>query len=155
AETMLRLADLLVTSLTENTIGQTYADRALAMVERLSDPRLETAAYCAVGNVRMLNGEVHARVPLLERALALARAQDDPVRLAETAAYLANAYAFAGDLTRSWEMSVLREGEARRTRDPFHIRDVYVWMGTVRLMRGELAAAEDLVRRQEAALNLS
>ena len=46
---------------------------------------------------------------LLERALALAGAQDDPALIAEVCGILASACAFAGDLQASVDLTLVRE----------------------------------------------
>jgi DNA-binding CsgD family transcriptional regulator/tetratricopeptide (TPR) repeat protein len=152
AETLLQLADLHATSLGRNTEGIAYAERALAMVARLGDRRLEAEAWCVAGNVKARSNDLVAGQKLLERALALAQELDDPALGAEACAYLANVYAWIGDLDRSRELSILRAEYAQRTHDLFHLRHVYSWIGQLETLRGRWANAEQWFRQQEQVL---
>ncbi|MBC8163973.1 MAG: hypothetical protein H7Z42_22415, partial [Roseiflexaceae bacterium] len=152
AETLLQLADLHATSLGRTTEGNAYAERALAMVKRLGDRRLEATAYCVIGNVKARSGDLVAGQTLLERARALAQELDDPALAAETCAYLANVYGWMADLQRSRELSLLRAELAGRTRDLFHLRHVYAWIGQLATLQGHWAEAEQRFAQQEQIL---
>jgi DNA-binding CsgD family transcriptional regulator/tetratricopeptide (TPR) repeat protein len=149
AETLLQLADLHATSLGRQADGLAFAERALAMVDRLGDRRLQARACSVLGNVKARGNDLEGGREWLERALALARAEDDPALAAETCAYLANLYAWLGDLDRSREVSVLRAELARRTRDPFHLRHVYSWIAFNDTQCGRWEVAEQLYAEQE------
>lgn len=149
AETLLQLADLHVTSLGSNTTAIAYAERALAMVERLGDQRLAATAYCVIGNVKARSNDLVAGRTALEHALALAQALDDPAVEAKACAQLANLYAWIGDLNRSRELSILRAELARRTQDLFHLRHVYAWIGQLETLQGRWAEAEQWFAQQE------
>jgi predicted ATPase/DNA-binding CsgD family transcriptional regulator len=149
AATLLQLADLHATSLGQNTEGIAYAERALAMVERLGDRRLEATACYVVGNVKARSNDLASGQALLERALALAQDLDDAALGAEVCAYLANVYAWTADLDRSCAVSVLRAELARRTQDLFHLRHVYSWIGQLETLRGRWAEAERWFAQQE------
>jgi DNA-binding CsgD family transcriptional regulator/tetratricopeptide (TPR) repeat protein len=149
AETLLQLADLHVTSLGQHAEGIAYAERSLAMVERLGDRRLEASACCVIGNVKARGNELAAGRALLERALALAQQLDDPTLAAEACAYLANVYAWTGDLDRSREVSLLRTELARRTQDLFQLRHVYSWIGLLETLQGRFGKAEQSFAQQE------
>ena len=101
AETLLQLADLHATSLGRNAESVIYAERALAMVQRLGNRHLEATAYCVVGNVKARSNDLAAGRASLERGLALAQELNDPALGAEACAYLANIYAWTADLDRS------------------------------------------------------
>lgn len=154
AETLLQLADLHATSLGRNTAGIAYAERALAMVERLGDQRLAATAYCVIGNVRARSGDLVAGRTALERALALAQELDDPALAAEACAYLANLYAWSGDLNRSRELSIMRAQLAQRTQDPFHLRHVYAWLGFQETLQGRWAEAERWFAEREPIVDV-
>jgi ATP/maltotriose-dependent transcriptional regulator MalT len=149
AEALLQLADLHATSLGRHAEGLAHAERALAMVERLGDRRLEATAYLVLGNVKARSNELAAGQASLERALALARELDDPALATEACAYLANVYAWTGDLDRSHEAALLRAELARRTQDPFQLRHVYAWIAFNETQRGNWAEAERLFAQQE------
>jgi DNA-binding CsgD family transcriptional regulator len=149
AETLLQLADLYVTSLFQHVEGLAYAERALAMVERLDDRWLEAAACCVVGNIKARSNDLAAGQALLERGLGLAQQLNDPALAAEACAYLANVHAWSGDLNRSIEVSLLRAELARRTQDLFHLRHVYSWIGLQETLRGRWAEAAQFFTQQE------
>lgn len=152
AETLLQLADLYVTSFGRNSEGTAYAERALAMVERLGDRHLEARACCVLGNIKGRGNELATGQALLERALSLARALDDPALGAEACAYLANLYAWMGDLERSRAVSFLRAEFAARTHDMFHLRHVFSWIGFQEMLQGRWSEAEERFAEQEQIL---
>jgi DNA-binding CsgD family transcriptional regulator/tetratricopeptide (TPR) repeat protein len=149
AEALLRLADLRVTSLGRNAEAVACAERALAMVERLGDRRLEATAWYVAGNVRARSNDLAAGQASLERALTLAQALDDPALAAEVCAHLANVCAWTADLDRARSVSILSAELARRTQDLFHLRHVYAWIGLQDVCQGRWADAERWFARQE------
>jgi predicted ATPase/DNA-binding CsgD family transcriptional regulator len=142
AENLLQLADLHATSLGRTAEGAAYAERALAMIERLGDQRLTAVAPMVLGNVVARGGDLEAGKAALERALTLAQAQDDPAVGAEACAYLANLYAWRGELDQSRAVSLQRVAMARRTQDLFHLRHVYAWLGFQDTLQGRWEDAE-------------
>jgi predicted ATPase/DNA-binding CsgD family transcriptional regulator len=152
AETLLQLADLLVTSLGQHAEGMTFGNQAIAMVERLDDPRLQANAWCVVGNIKARSNDTEAGRVLLEQSLSLAQQLDDPVLGAEACAYLANIYGWTSDLDRLREVSRLREDFAYRTRDLFHLRHLYSWIGINETQHGNWTEAEQAFARQEEIL---
>jgi DNA-binding CsgD family transcriptional regulator/tetratricopeptide (TPR) repeat protein len=152
ATVLLELGDLLVTSLGRYTEGTSHAERALAMVERFGDGRLEARALCVIGNIRARSNELAVGLDALERALALARQLDEPAMAAEVCAYLANVSAWTGDVARSRELSLQRLALAERTHDPFELRHVYSWIGGLETLQGRWSEAERWFALQERAL---
>ena len=152
AETLLPLADLHVTSLGQHAEGMVCVERALAMVTRLGDRRLEATARMVEGNVKARGDELAAGRLSLERALALAQELDDPALAAEACAYLANAHAFSGDYERSRKVSLLRAELARRSQDFFHLRHVYSWIGHVDTLLGKWRDAQHWFAQQEQVI---
>jgi predicted ATPase/DNA-binding CsgD family transcriptional regulator len=149
ADTLLQLANLYAMSLARIEDGIAYAERALAMVERLRDRRLEAIAYCVIGNVSGRGNDLVKGQAALERALALARQLNEPVLAAEACAYLANLYAWVGDIKRSCEVSRLRAQLAEQTHDMFHLRHVYSWIALQEALQGRWTEAEALCVQQE------
>jgi predicted ATPase/DNA-binding CsgD family transcriptional regulator len=149
AKTLLQLADLHATSLGRNSAGIAYAERALAMVERLGDQHLAATAYCVIGNVKARSSDLVAGRAALERALALAQELGNSTVEAEACAYLANLYAWIGDLNQSRELSIRRAELAWRTQDLFHLRHVYAWIGFLEMLQGHWDAAEQRFAEQE------
>jgi predicted ATPase/DNA-binding CsgD family transcriptional regulator len=152
AETLIQCANLQVTSLGQHAQGMATIERALAMVERLGDRRLEAIAYCALGNIQARSNDPVSGQRYLERSLALAQQLDAPDLAAEACAYLANVCATTGDTNRSYEVSLLRIRLAQRTHDPFQVRHVYAWLGMVETQRGKWAEAEQWFAKQEEVL---
>lgn len=141
-----------MTSLNRHTDGLDYAERALAMVERLGDGRLKTIAYLVLGNIKARCNDIDAGRASLERALAQTWELDDPALAAEACAYLANACAFAGDLDRSRELSILRVDLARRSHDLFQLRHAYAWIGLVETLQGRWNEEEQWFLQQAQLL---
>jgi tetratricopeptide (TPR) repeat protein len=153
AEALLQLADLHATSLARPAEGIAYAERALTMVERIGDRRLEATACCVVGNVRARINDLRAGRSLLERALALALELDDPALATEACSNLANVHGWLGNLARGRSLSMQREALARRTQDPFHLRHVYSSMGFNDVLQGDWANAERRFAQQEQVID--
>jgi DNA-binding CsgD family transcriptional regulator/tetratricopeptide (TPR) repeat protein len=152
ADTLLQLADLHATSLGQASVGIAYAERALALIDRLGDRRLEAMACCVLGNVKVRGNDLAAGSSDLERALALARQVDDPALAADACAYLANVCAWTGDVGRSRELTLLRAELAGRTHDPFTLRHVYSWLGQLAVLQGLWSEAEQLFAQQDDLL---
>lgn len=152
AEALLDVADLRMSSLGQHAAGLSDGERALAMVERLGDPRLEATACRVIGNLKLRTGQPAEGQVLLERALALAWRQDNPVLAAETCGHLANLYYVRGDPQRSWEITHLREHLAWRIQNPFLLRHVDSWRALLRLSTGDWQAAEQLLTQAERAV---
>jgi DNA-binding CsgD family transcriptional regulator/tetratricopeptide (TPR) repeat protein len=152
AEVLLQLADLYVTGLGRYAEGIAHAERALAMIERLGERRLEARALCVMGNIKARGNDLSAGQAALARSLGLAQELDDPALGAEACAYLANVSAWIGNLARSRELSLQRLALAERTHDPFELRHVYSWIGAMDMLQGRWPEAERWFARQERAL---
>lgn len=152
AETLLQLADLHVTSLASYPEGIACAERALAMLERLGDKRVEASALCVLGNIRARSNDPTAGKVALERSLKLSEEIDSPALAAEACAYLANVSAWTGDVQRSRELSLYRLRLAERTHDPFEFRHVYAWLGVLETLVGRWSEADAWFAQQERAL---
>jgi tetratricopeptide (TPR) repeat protein len=142
AETLLQLADLMALSLGQHADAERCATRALAMVRRLGDDRLAALANRAMGSVRFRANRLAEGRVFLEDALTLALRQDDAALAAEICGHLASAAGFAGDLTRSREVTLLRRELAHRTDDPFLLRHVAIWLGVLAVFQGRWAEVE-------------
>ncbi|HEY3232067.1 MAG TPA: hypothetical protein VGJ87_22740, partial [Roseiflexaceae bacterium] len=100
-EALVDLGTLLAVNLHQQANGIAYGRRALEMARRLEDDRLVAAASRAVGNLLVRANNLEAGIPLLEHALALAPAADEPAEGAECCASLAMAYFWDGQMHRS------------------------------------------------------
>jgi DNA-binding CsgD family transcriptional regulator/tetratricopeptide (TPR) repeat protein len=156
ADTLLQLGDLCATALSQQAQGLVYIERALGIVARATGApwgrRLAARAYCVLGNAKARANELDAGLGYLERAHTLALAMDDPALAAETCAYLANLYAWRGDLQRACAFTLQRAALARRTQDRFHLRDVHASLGLMLLLQGKWAEAEEHFALQEQLL---
>jgi ATP/maltotriose-dependent transcriptional regulator MalT len=127
------------------------------MVERLQDPRLQAAVCFTLGSVRTWRCELREGRELLERALILARGQDDPALIAEVCGILASACAFSGDLQAPARITHARERAALRTQDLYQLRHVSGWLAQMAMFRGDwsevdrrLSEARQVIDRLES-----
>jgi DNA-binding CsgD family transcriptional regulator len=141
------LAGLLSVSMGQQSEGVARAQQALEMARRLGDSRLEAAAGRVVGNLEVRGNKVVEGVRLLESALALAQAADDPAEAAECCACLANAYYWTADIQRSQEYTALREEFARRCQQPYELRHVYSWRAFMAATQGDWEVAQRLLEQ--------
>ena len=146
------LAGLLSVSMGQQSEGVARAQEALELARRLGDTQLEAAAGRVVGNLEVRGNHTVEGVRLLERALALARAVDDPAEAAECCACLANAYYWMADVQRSQEYTALREEIARRCQQPYEFRHVYSWRAFMAATQGDWDAAERLLAQARHAV---
>jgi DNA-binding CsgD family transcriptional regulator len=127
-----------------------YGRRPLAGARGV--PRLEAAANRALGNVLVRTGDLAGGIPLLERALALAEAADDPAEAAECCAFLGVALHFEGKLHRAYEIYTRQLGLARRCQDPFQMRHVHASLALMLVGLGRLEEAAAVIARAEEAV---
>lgn len=146
------LAGLLSVSLGQQSDGVARAQQALELARRLGDTRLEAAAGRVVGNLEVRGNNMAEGVRLLEQALALAQAADDPVEAAECCACLANAYYWMADIQRSQDYTTLREELARRCHQPYELRHVYSWRAFMAATQGDWEASERLLAQARRAV---
>jgi DNA-binding CsgD family transcriptional regulator len=146
------LASLLSVSMGQQSEGVARAQQALEMARRLGDIRLEAAAGRVMGNLEVRGNKVVEGVQLLESALALAQAVDDPTEAAECCACLANAYYWMADIQRSQEYTALREEFARRCQQPYELRHVYSWRAFMAATQGDWEAAERTLEQAHRAV---
>ena len=144
------LGSVLAVSLHEQRVGIAYTRRALELAQHLGDDRLVAAASRALGNLLVRSNDLGGGIPLLERALALATAADDPVEAAECCACLAPAFFWQGHLARSREVTLQRLAFARRCHDPYQLRHVHIWLAVVAGLQGKPAEAEESLDRAQA-----
>src|SRR5204862_8095996 len=96
ARVLVDLGSLLVVNLHRHSEGIAQVRTAVALAEQLSDEAALAAANRALGNLLVRGNDLVAGIPLIERALALATAVDDPIEAAECCACLAPAYFWQG-----------------------------------------------------------
>jgi DNA-binding CsgD family transcriptional regulator/tetratricopeptide (TPR) repeat protein len=147
------LGTLLAVSLHEQTAGIAHCGRALELATHLADDLLLAAACRALGNLLMRSNDLAEGIPLLERALSLATAADEPVEAAECCACLAPAYFWQGAIERSRQTTLRRLEFAQRCRDPFQLRHIYTWLAMLAGVQGRLAEAEQLLDREQVIVD--
>jgi DNA-binding CsgD family transcriptional regulator len=149
-QVLVNLGSLLATSLHRQTAGIAYSRRALELAQELADARLLAPAGRALGNLLVRSNDLAAGIPLLERALELATAADDPVEAAECCACLAPAYAWRGNVRQSYDIMLQRCAFAQRCHDPYQLRHVYTSLGMLDGMQGKLCEAEHMLDEAQA-----
>jgi DNA-binding CsgD family transcriptional regulator len=89
---------------------------------------------------------------VLEDALILAEAADDPATAAECCANLSNGYYSQGAVERSRHYTHLRLEYARRCQQPHEMRHVYGWLALLDIWQGRWAEAEALLLQAQAVV---
>lgn len=151
-ETLVDLGTLLAVSLGQQAEGIACGQRALDLANRLGDERLQATANRAVGNLLMRSNQLATAIPLLEQALALAEAVDNPAEAAECCACLTLAYCWSGHIQRSVEITHKRLMFAQRCHEPYQSRHIYPWLAALALAQGNLAEAERFTAEAEAVV---
>lgn len=151
-QTLVDLADLLGVVLGQQDQAIVYGRRALALARGLGDDPLEAAASRTVGFLLVRENDLAAGLQLLEQALALAIAHDDPGEAAECCACLAQAYCWSADFERSHQISLRREEFARRAQRPHQLCYVYTWLAFLHAARGAWAEAERFLAQAQPAV---
>lgn len=146
------LAVLLAVSLGKLREGIAYGEQALDLARCLENERLEAVASRTVGNLLMRENHLAEALVLLERALNLARAFNDPVEASECCACLTLAYAWSGRLKSAQDITRARLEWARLTHDPYQERHVYTWLALFPVVQGKFAEAEQWLAQAETAL---
>jgi predicted ATPase/DNA-binding CsgD family transcriptional regulator len=136
------LASLLGVVLGQHDEAIIYGRGALELAQRLGDARLESAASRAVGFLLVQGNDLTAGLPLLERALELAAANDDPAEAAEACAALAQAYVWSVAFERSRQVTLRREEFAQSGGQPHQLGYVYTWFAFLDAAQGDWSAAE-------------
>jgi predicted ATPase/DNA-binding NarL/FixJ family response regulator len=135
-QALIDLGSLLAVSLHRQAEGLTHARRALALAQQIQDDRLIAAAGRTLGNLLVRANRLEEGRPMLERALDLATAADDPAEAAECIACLAHAYSWGGEIGRLEPLNELRLMFARRCHDPYMLRHIYSYGAKLAIMQG-------------------
>jgi len=150
--TLVDLACLLGVVLGRHDEAIVHGRGALEMARSLGDGRLEAAASRTVGFLLARENDLPAGLPLLERALALACANDDPAEAAECCACLAQVYCWSADFERSRQVSLRREEFARRCQQPYQLCYVYSWLAFLHAAQGDWLKAEQRIAQAQPAV---
>jgi ATP/maltotriose-dependent transcriptional regulator MalT len=129
-----------------------YGQQALELARQLGKGRLEAMANRVVGNLLVRSNELPTGIPLLERALTLALAANDPAEAAECCACLTMAYFWSGQM-HSMKESLLRRMElAHQCQEPYQLRHIYPWLAGCAACQGNFAEAEQWRTQAETAI---
>src|SRR5439155_2684309 len=90
--------------------------------------------------------------PLLERALTLAVAADDPAEATECCACLTMAYFWSGRMQQMKESLLRRIELAHRCQEPYQMRHLYPWLAACADCLGNFAEAEQWIAQAETAI---
>jgi len=129
--------------------GIRHAERALELAQRLGDSLLEAQALRSLGKLLVRVNNVPAGVQVLERALALAIAVDDPAEVGQCSYRIAYTVRRIGELRRCREMSLARIECARRVHDAYELLDAQAWLALVAVDVGNWSEAEELIAQVE------
>ena len=129
--------------------GIAYGRRALALAQRLEEPLLVAKASRTVGNLLVRANDLDAGLKLLEEALALAVAIDDPTEAAECGACLAIAYSWSIAWDRCIEVATRSLAWIERCHDLYALRHLYAGFATLHSVRGEWTSAEQMIERAQ------
>ena len=151
-QVLVDLGTLLAVSLGRQREGIAYGEQAASLAHRLGDERLEALANRTVGNLLMRENHFAEAIPLLERALSLAKMADDPVEASECCACLTLAYVSSGHLRQAGDIIRERLEFAKLSHDPYQARHVYSFLALGAVMQGKFAEAEQWLTQAEAAL---
>ena len=149
---LVELATLLAVSRGLHTEGMAYGQQALELARQIGESRLEAMANRVVGNLLVRGNELPKGVPLLERALTLAVAADDPAEAAECCACLTMAYFWSGRIQQMKESLLRRIELANRCQEPYQLRHLYPWQTACAACLGNFAEAEQWFAQAEAAI---
>lgn len=129
--------------------GLAVARRALDLAHELGNSRLEAAASRTVGQLTAWGNDIPGGMQLLERALVLATAADDPAEAAEICGILANLYFACLDIERSRQITVMRTEYAQQCHQPYELRHVHSWLAELALQQGDWAQTEQLIAQAQ------
>ena len=149
---LIDLGTLLAVTLHEHAEGIRLAREGHAIAAALGDTLLSAAAARTLGNLLVRSGEAVTGIALLEDALRLAEAANDPVEAAECCACLAPAWYWLGEIDRSAAVTRRRLAYARRSQDVYQLRHVYTWLAVCDGVRGQIASALAWLDQAETAV---
>jgi DNA-binding CsgD family transcriptional regulator/tetratricopeptide (TPR) repeat protein len=142
------LGTLLAVSAHQQDEAIAHVEEAVRLARHLTETRLIASSSRALGNLLVRRNDIAAGIRLLDEALDLAIASDDPVEAAECCACLAPAYFWQGAVGRSAEITLRRLVFAERCHDRYQLRHVYTWLAVCGGLRGDRVEAN---RRLEQA----
>lgn len=151
-EVLVDLSSLLTLSLHRHGEGRDYAQQALELAVQLGDDRLIGAATRVLGNMLARSGELQAGITLLERALGLAEAYDDPAEGAECCACLVMACSWNTEYKRAIGYGLQEIELAQRCHTPYLLRHVYTHLALFYVFSGQMAEAEGMLAEAQAVL---
>jgi ATP/maltotriose-dependent transcriptional regulator MalT len=151
-QVLVELATLLAVSLGKHTEGMVYGRRALELAGQLGEGRLAAMANRVVGNLLVRGNELPQGVALLERALQLSVAADDPAEAEECYACLTMAYFWSGRFHQMKESLLRRVELAHRCQEPYRLRHLSPWQAACAACLGNFAEAEQWFAQAETAI---
>ncbi len=149
---LVELATLLAVSRGLHTEGMAYGRQALELARQIGESRLEAMANRVVGNLLVRSNELSKGIALLERALQLSVAADDPAEAAECCACLTLAYFWSGRIHQMKESLLRRIELAHRCQEPYQLRHLYPWLTACAACLGNFAEAEEWFAQAETAI---
>jgi hypothetical protein len=130
----------------EYAAGVAHARQAQERAAFLGDPLLEAKACRALGKLlTRMGASVAEGAEVVERALALATAADDPSEMAACLFRIACSALNAGQLKKCLDASFARIDLARRAHDPFQLYHSQAWLAYMAALKGDWPEVSRLV----------
>jgi predicted ATPase/DNA-binding CsgD family transcriptional regulator len=152
--TLIDLGSLLSSAFHAHDDGIALASEAAALARGAADRRSLASATRVLGNLTVRQGRLREGIRILEEALLLAEAENDPVEAAECCASLAPAWFWLGEIEQSATVTRRRWAHAQRAGDRYQSRHIYTWLAICDGLRGRIdeslawiAQAEETVSR--------
>lgn len=144
------LANLITLSRLKYEQGRIYCQQALDLARRLDDRRLLAIVNRTMGTLLARSDDLARGLALLEEALTLAAAYNDPAEAAECCGFLVVAYVWAAriqDAERAARQMIAFAGQAHMV---YPLRHIYAILAILAGWRGGLAEAKDWLEQAEA-----
>lgn len=149
ASVLVDLSSLVATSELNISAGLELAEEAVRTAVAAGDRGIEASATRTLGNLYVRMNKIEVGIAELERALAIATEEDDPVEASECCACLLIAHYWRGQIDRIDEYARKQIAFAGRTHDLFQLRHVYCWLAGMWCMRGDVEEMEQALSIQE------
>jgi predicted ATPase/DNA-binding CsgD family transcriptional regulator len=150
---LIDLAAMLGLSLHRSAEALPLAQQALAMALQLGERQLVAPATRMTGVLLVYQNDLSGGIKLLEEALDLAIALDDPLEAVECSAHLFLPHLWQGNIAQAVASAQTQLRFTLHIHDPFQLRHIYTKLAYVDALRGDWQGVEEkleLARQQVA-----